>query len=91
MKQKTMFGKIFRRIFRKKVKISKEERFEALFADATKVSPEWVKRQETKLTEVARREDTVTDATIVIYRDRHGMTLSCQFQRSGKKARTPKQ
>lgn len=84
-----MFKKLFRRIFRKKVKIGKEERFETLFAEAVKVSPEWVKRQEKKLVEVARREDTVTDATIVIYRDRHGMTLACQFQRSGKKARTP--
>ena len=84
-----MFKKLFRRIFRKKVKIGKEERFETLFAEAVKVPPEWVKRQEKRLVEVARREDTVTDATIVIYRDRHGMTLACQFQRSGKKARTP--
>ena len=84
-----MFKKLFRRIFRKKVKIGKEERFETLFAEAVMVSPEWVKRQEKRLVEVARREDTLTDATIVIYRDRHGMTLACQFQRSGKKARTP--
>lgn len=80
-----MFGKIWRRVFHKKIKTKADKRFEDLFAEATKVTPLWVERQRKNLTEIARREDTVTDATIILYRDRHGGTLACEHQRTGKK------
>lgn len=80
-----MCKKLFRRIFGKKVKIKADKRFETLFSEATKVTPRWVENHKAALTEIARREDTVTDATIVLFRDRHGITLCCEYQRSGKK------
>ena len=80
-----MCKKLFRRLFHKKVKTGSQERFETLFKEATKVTPRWIANHKSTLLEIARREDTVTDATIVLYRDRRGILLSCEYQRSGKK------
>lgn len=80
--------KFWRRFFSKKIKTKPEERFESLYSKSTEVTPEWIKRHESNLVEVARREDTITDATIVLYRDRHGITLCCEYQNSGRKVRS---